>query len=146
MARPRKDLDVRRIEALAAISCPTDEIAADLEVAQRTIENRRYCAYVKRGHLKAKQRIRSILFKQAIEGNTAAAIFLAKAVCGLRERDADTFNVNLAATATATSTLQFSVEERKKLEQLADTIKQRVFKRSQPGELVPSGNGDVSQN
>jgi hypothetical protein len=144
VARPKKPIDPAEVEKLAAIGCPPDEIAACLDTHERTIQ-RRFATLVKNGHKKCQKRVRSILFKQAVEGNTAAAIFLAKAICGWKEHGETVINVS--ATATGGS-LQFSVEDRKRLEDLAATIQQRVFKRSQTQthELAPSGNGDHTQN
>jgi hypothetical protein len=144
MARPILKLDVARIEALAAIGCPYDEIAADLNCAERTIKSR-YCTVVKKGHLKCRQRVRSILFKQAMEGNGAAAIFLAKAICGMREPRDESFLIsqnNLAIT--------ISVGEVKQIEAIAEPVRQSVkqmFSHYKPGQLgTVEGNGNRKED
>jgi hypothetical protein len=144
MARARVVIDEAKIEALAAIGCPYDEIAADLNCAQRTIE-RRYGAVVKKGHLKCRKRVRSILFKQAMEGNGAAAIFLAKAICGMREPRDESFLIsqnNLAIT--------ISVGEVRQIEAIAEPVRQTVkamFEHYKPGQLgTGDGNGNGAQH
>jgi DNA-binding CsgD family transcriptional regulator len=101
MARPRKVIDVDKLELLASVGCPANEIAAELDCSERTI-NSRFHTHLKKGHERCKTRIRSKLFKEAMAGNTAALIFLGKAVCGLRENDpGTTVTVNAIQNANA---------------------------------------------
>jgi hypothetical protein len=99
MGRPRAKIDPRQVEALAGVGCPPNEIAAELSCGEMTI-HRRFGTIVKKGHERCKTRIRSKLFKEAMAGNTAALIFLGKAVCGLRENDPTT-NISVSASASA---------------------------------------------
>ena len=141
MARPKKLIDPQKVEALAAIGCPTDEIAAELDCGINTIE-RRFGVLVKKGHKKCQKRVRSILFKQAGDGNTAAAIFLAKAICGWKEHP-DTV-INVSATATG-GHITISDEQKKELSRMARIIRHQVLAESIGGS--PNGaNGGPASN
>jgi hypothetical protein len=143
VARPRKSIDPEIVLRLACIGCTPEEIAAELDAGISTIK-RRFEPVIKKGHEKSRRMVRSLLFKQAAQGNTAVIIFLSKVWLGMKEQ-ADTV-INVSATATGGS-IQFSAEDRKRLEDLATDIRSRIFKRSTPThELAPSGNGDVTQN
>jgi hypothetical protein len=148
VARPKAPIDAKRVEELATLGLTAEEIAAAVtplgavSISHRTVE-KRFNPFLKKGRRKLNGILKRELMKQVREGNTAALIFALKALCGLRERDPDNVNVNVTATAAAGS-IQFSPEERKRLEDLANNIQARVFKRSQTltNELAPSGNGD----
>lgn len=136
MARPRKQLDAQRIEALASVGSPFEDIALDQNVQKSVIE-RRYADVVKKGHSKCRDRIRTVLVKQALGGNTAAAIFLAKVFCGMKEQG-DTV-INVSATATANG-LVFTDEEKKRIEDFYTDIQRRAYQRTR-SVTPPSGNG-----
>jgi len=105
MARPRKQIDPEKVEKLAMVGCPPNEIAAELGCEHKTID-RRFGGVVKKGAERGKLRIRSKLFKMAIEeDNLGAAIFLAKAWCGMRERE-DGVTVNVSQTAVTLNPAQ----------------------------------------
>ena len=98
MARPLKPIDPERVEQLAAVGCPPNEIASALSCGEMTL-HRRFGTSVKKGHDVCKTRIRSRIFAEAMAGNSACLIFLAKAICGLRERDDAAVTVNVSQTA-----------------------------------------------
>lgn len=139
MARPRKVLDPKKIEAMAAVGCTAEEIAILLDVSTRTIGGR-FCRPFKNGQTKLKHTLKRELVAQAKAGNTAALIFAAKVYCGLRENP-DTV-INVSANAVGGQVI-FSEETKKQLEDFHVKLQQRVFQRNKLAkELVTSGNGD----
>src|SRR5215510_11445225 len=92
MARPKKEIDPKKVEQLAMVGCPPHEIAAELDCGEMTI-HRRFGTAVKKGTERGKTRIRSKLFQMAMQGNLGAAIFLGKAICGMREPREDAVTV-----------------------------------------------------
>jgi len=147
MARPKAPIDAKRVEELAALGYTAEDIAAAVtppgkpSISHRTVE-KRFNPFLKKGRLKLAGVLKRELINQAVAGNTTALIFALKIHCAYREQP-DTV-INVSATAAGGS-IQFSVEDRKRLEHLATDIRQRIFKRPTP-ELAPSGNGDVTQN
>ena len=137
MARPRKQIDPKKVEDLAMVGCPPNEIAAVLGCQTSTIE-RRFAAVVKKGADKGKRMVRSQLFKLAMQGNLGAACFLAKAWLGMREVDP----VNINVSANAVQTFGLSDDQRKQIERLAQQIQFRAFKR-QPEQPEPAHNGAI---
>lgn len=141
--RPRKQIDPRKVEAMASVGSPASEIAAVLGCNEKTIE-RNFGTVLKNGHQKCCHTVRSELFKQVRAGNVAATIFLAKALLGLRENPDTVFNISASATG---GIIQVSEESRKQLVDLASEIRARAFQRSQLNrDLMPSANGDVNRN
>lgn len=143
MARPRKVLDPKKIEAMASVGCTPEEIASLLDASPRTIRGR-FCRPYQKGHDKLCHTIKRKLYQMTLDGNVAAMIFAAKVYCGLRENP-DTV-INVSATATGN---QFVISEdgKKQLEKLADQIQSRMFARRTPTpsqDLVPSGNGNTT--
>src|ERR1700722_4122080 len=83
-------IDLVELEKLSAMQCTDEEIAAFLNVTVRTIERRRqqqpaFAEAMERGRAKGRISVRHSLFGQAGNGNTAAAIFLAKNLLGYRD-------------------------------------------------------------
>jgi len=74
---------------LCALQCTDEDIAAFFGVKLRTIERRRqkpaFAAAMESGRAKGRLSVRRSLFTQANNGNTAAAIFLAKNLLGYRD-------------------------------------------------------------
>jgi hypothetical protein len=96
MAPPIKyHLNPNQIADYAAMGCSAEEIAimvtpeeeANLghSIDHTTLE-RRYTPALKAGRGRMKGKLRSQLFAQAMNGNTAILIFLAKTVLGMREK------------------------------------------------------------
>src|ERR1700740_578450 len=98
MARPKKVIDPKKVQRLANIGCPPEEIAAALDCGVNTIK-RRFWPVVQKGRLYCQQTVRSLLMKKAREGCVPVIIFLGKSICGLRENDP--ISINVAATAGA---------------------------------------------
>ena len=81
MARPRKVIDERQVEALASIMCTTEEIAAVVGCSQDTLE-RRFAAALENGRLRGRQSIRRKVYHLAMEGNAAMLVWLSKQYLG----------------------------------------------------------------
>jgi len=81
MARPRKVIDERQVEALASIMCTTEEIAAVVGCSTDTLE-RRFAAALENGRLRGKQSIRRKMYHLAMEGNAMMLIWLSKQYLG----------------------------------------------------------------
>jgi len=99
MARPRKVIDERQVEALASIMCTNAEIAAVLDCSSDTLE-RRFTAVLEKGRLKGKQSLRRKQYQLAMDGNATLLIWLGKQHLGQSERQetALTGGVNLTNT------------------------------------------------
>ena len=83
-------IDLVELEKLCSLQCTDEEVAAFLHVTVRTIERRRqqqpaFAAAMERGRAKGRISVRRTLHSQAAQGNTAAAIFLAKNLLGYRD-------------------------------------------------------------
>lgn len=83
-------IDLVELEKLSAMQCTDEEIAAFFHVKVRTIERRRqkqpaFAAAMEQGRAKGRISVRRALYAQAAQGNTAAAIFLAKNLLGYRD-------------------------------------------------------------
>jgi hypothetical protein len=124
---------------LASIGCPVSEIAAALDSDERTIE-RRFAAHIKKGHENSRKRCRSWIFNKAAHGDTACAIFLAKAWCGMREHGDTVFNVSATATG---GHITISDEQKKELSRMAHIIRRQVLTEA-GGTHGP--NGDPASN
>jgi hypothetical protein len=102
MARPEATIDIVELEKLCSMQCTDEEVAAFFGVSTRTIERRRKVERFREimDNAKAKGRIsvRRSLFRQAANGNIAAAIFLAKNLLSLRLASLSRFLATLAAT------------------------------------------------
>jgi hypothetical protein len=77
-------IDLAELEKLCALQCTDNGLTAYFGVTARTIERRRqkpaFAAAMESGRAKGRLSLRRSLFTQAIDGNTAASIFLAKNV------------------------------------------------------------------
>ena len=62
MARPLKNVDPKKVEALAAEGCNTEEIAAVLDASEKLIE-RRFYPSVKKGRKKLNKILKSALIR-----------------------------------------------------------------------------------
>ena len=138
MARPKKDIDPKKVQRLANLGCPAEEIAAVLDCNVSTIK-RRFAPLLQKGRLRCAQIIRSQLIRKAKEGCVPVIIFLGKALLGLRENDP--ISINVAATGGSVA-LGVPDEQKKKIEQLANEIQQRAFMRFRQPQPALSHNGD----
>src|SRR5260221_473527 len=67
--RPRAEIDFMRVEELASVGLSAEQIAAELNVHQRTIE-RNFAAVLKKGRHKRNSRLQLKLYREAMNGNT----------------------------------------------------------------------------
>jgi AraC-like DNA-binding protein len=87
----RKPIVLDHIEALAAIGCTLEDIAAVIGMSKRTLMRREkeelIGAAIKRGRAKAKMSLRRSQLNSAIRGNVTMQIFLGKQMLGQRDFD-----------------------------------------------------------
>ena len=84
MARPRKEIDGRKVTQLAKIGCTVEEIASVMDCSKDTLE-RRFAALIKRGKECFKMSLRRLQFKAAKEGNATMLVWLGKNVLGQKD-------------------------------------------------------------
>jgi hypothetical protein len=75
----------RLVEAMAGCGIPQQQIAKVVGISDETLR-KRYRRELDLGVIEANAKVAEALFKQAIEGNTAALIWWTKARMGWRER------------------------------------------------------------
>jgi hypothetical protein len=92
MARPKKPIDPEMVEKLACSGCSVEQIAAVLNCNERTIQ-RRFATILQRGHQRRNGRLQVELFRRAMKGSDAIAIFLAKNWLGMTDRPDVVVNV-----------------------------------------------------
>lgn len=85
MARPRKVIDPKQIEQLAAINCSIAEIAAVLDCDPRTLE-RRFAVAIKKGRDVGKSSLKRKMWEIAMKGNVTMCIFLSKQMLGYADK------------------------------------------------------------
>ena len=85
MARPKKNVDRKMVQALAERLLTTSEIAAVLEVSPDTHE-RRYHNDLIRGKEKGKASLRRKQYEVAMDGNITALIWLGKNMLGQKDQ------------------------------------------------------------
>ena len=89
MARPRVKIDLTELEKLYGMQCTDEEVAAFLGISTRTLARRKQvkknAEVIDRAKAKGRVSVRRFLFRQAANGNIAAAIFLAKNVLGYKD-------------------------------------------------------------
>lgn len=83
MGRPRKEIDGRQVERLAAIGCTVEEISSVLGCSKDTLE-RRFAAFIEKGRSEMKKSLRRSQI-QLSKKNPAMAIWLGKQYLGQRE-------------------------------------------------------------
>lgn len=74
----------RQVEAMAGFGVPQNEIACLIDIDPKTLRLH-FRKELDQGIAKANAKIGQTLFQQAVNGNTAAAIFWAKSRMGWRE-------------------------------------------------------------
>lgn len=75
----------KQVEALSGYGIPHLQIASLIEIDRKTLE-KHYRRELDTGSTKATAKVAECLYKQAINGNTAAAIFWMKARAGWSEK------------------------------------------------------------
>ena len=89
--RPPIEVDLKQLEALGAIQCTDDEIAAVLGCSTDTIGRRKkedpdFAETLKRGKEQGKVSLWRLQWKAAQNGNIAMLIWLGKQILGQRDR------------------------------------------------------------
>lgn len=79
VGRPRKEINLRQLRALAMIHCTLSEMAAVLDCSIDTLE-RNFAAEIDKGREQGKSRLRREQWKAALHGNTTMLIFLGKSI------------------------------------------------------------------
>jgi hypothetical protein len=99
MARPQKPIDPEAVEKLATMGLSAELIAAYLDVSHHTLE-RRFGPTLKRAREKRNARLQIKLVQEAMAGNTAVMIFLAKNWLGMTDQPQVVVNVQQNAVTT----------------------------------------------
>jgi len=81
--RKEIEIDLAQVEGLASRGLTEGQIADSLGISQQTITRRKkkyvdFVEAIKRGHAKGVGKVANALFEQAMNGQTAAAIFYMK--------------------------------------------------------------------
>ncbi len=132
VGRPYVKIDFAKVEALAAIGCSQDEIAAELGIGERTLQ-RRCGAVLKQGVKKCHVKLRSAMFRHAIKGDPRLLVFLGKAYLGLREHDDPSTVVNVA-----TNVVSVTDQTKQRLAELHQMIRREALIEQS------NGNGNAS--
>lgn len=91
MGRPKLILDLRQIEAAAAIGCTQEEIGFLVGCSDRTLQKRADCREaMSKGSARMRTSLRRLQWKKANEGNVAMLIWLGKQILGQKERVEET--------------------------------------------------------
>jgi hypothetical protein len=89
MPRPKSKIDLLELEKLYGMQCTDEEVAAFFDISPRTLSRRRrvrkFAEVIDRAKAKGRVSVRRFLFRQAANGNIAAAIFLGKNYLGMRD-------------------------------------------------------------
>jgi hypothetical protein len=86
MARPRKDIDPEKVEALAGMGLSGEEIGAVLGCS-RDLLYKRFSTVIKSGHEKRNASIRRAQFEAGVrKGNVTMLIWLGKQFLGQRDK------------------------------------------------------------
>lgn len=85
MARPRKVIDPKQVESLAAINCTVEEIASVLGCSKDTLE-RRFAAVIKKGKENGRSSLRRMMYEKAKGGNVTMMIWLSKNMLGYSDK------------------------------------------------------------
>ncbi len=127
MGRPKAKIDLAELEKLCGMQCTDEEIAAFFGISSRTITRRRdsqkFRDIMDNARAKGRISVRRSLFKLAVAGNVAAAIFLSKNLLGYRDV-VNTEHTGLSGgpiqIASKPDFTQLSDEELKQLRAIAD--------------------------
>lgn len=92
MARPKKEIDPKLVQELAALGCKTTEIAGVMGCSTDTIE-RRFAAELTKGRENLRISLRRWQLDAAKKGNVAMLIWLGKQMLGQTEKIEQTSEV-----------------------------------------------------
>jgi predicted transcriptional regulator len=83
--RPKAQINVEVVKALAAIGCPVEEIADEVGVNKKTLE-RRFSKDIEKGRLKRNRSLRRKQFELAMKGDRTMLVWLGKVLLGQSEK------------------------------------------------------------
>ena len=87
VGRPKKEIDYNVVAALAGVFCTQQDIANELGVALRTLQNdEQFMHTYKVNHESAKSSLRRFQFKSAQNGNVTMQIWLGKQYLGQTDK------------------------------------------------------------
>lgn len=101
MARPKKHVDPKLVQDLAALGCKTKEIASVCGVSTDTLE-RRFAAELSKGKENLKISLRRWQLQAAQKGNVTMLIWLGKQYLEQTDKIEQTTDTTLKATAEIT--------------------------------------------
>lgn len=89
--RPEKEIDLEQVELFASRGLTEKQVAAALGISQETLMRRKkkygsFLDALKRGQAKGVAKVANALFDQAMNGQTAAAIFYMKNRAGWKDK------------------------------------------------------------
>jgi hypothetical protein len=120
-------IDPVELEKLYGMQCTDEEVAAFLGISPRTLARRKqvkkYAEVMDRAKAKGRVSVRRFLFRQAANGNIAAAIFLGKNYLGMRDvvtNEHSGLDGSAIQIANKPDFSQLSDEELQQLRTLAD--------------------------
>ena len=126
MARPKKKIDLSELEKVYTLQCTDREAASFLGVSERTLARRRkekkFAEIIEAALAKGRLSVRRDLFRQAANGNVAAAIFLAKNILGYKDfisNEHSGLNGNPIQIENRTDVSKLTNEELEQLRQIA---------------------------
>lgn len=85
MARPKKQIDEKQVERLAAIGCTNKEIAGLFGCCDDTLVNR-FSDVLKRGRQNLKMSLRRFQYRSAQKGSVPMQIWMGKQYLGQRDK------------------------------------------------------------
>lgn len=85
MARPRKKIDPKQVETLAAINCSYEEAAAVLDCDASTI-TRRFAQVFKKGREHGRMSLKRKMWDTAMGGHAVMMIWLSKQMLGYTDK------------------------------------------------------------
>lgn len=91
VGRPKAEIDLNMLEVLCRVQATQAEIAAELHVTVRTLQNAikrdaKVREAYENGRLRGKASLRRMLIKRANAGSDACLIFALKNICGMSDR------------------------------------------------------------
>jgi hypothetical protein len=140
MARPQKPIDPEMVEKLAGAGCSAEQIGAILDCNERTIQ-RRFAALLKRGKERRNGRLQVELFRRAMNGSDAIAIFLAKNWLGMTDQPQLVVNLQQnAVTALGIPEDRLQQYRRLTMEFAENEAREAAAKQGQ----LPASQGDTA--
>jgi predicted transcriptional regulator len=90
MGRPTKRIDLKQLEALAALQCTNDEIASGLGIARSTLQERlkskTFRTAIEKGRELGRRSLRRMQYEAAKKGNVTMMIWLGKQWLAQRDK------------------------------------------------------------